>query len=37
MIWQQVFALENKLPDYLYNVAGEDLTIKQLARNYPKK
>jgi GDP-L-fucose synthase len=30
-----VFALENKLPDYLYNVGtGEDLTIKQ--RNYPK-
>lgn len=27
-----VFALENKLPDYLYNVGtGEDLTIKQLA------
>jgi GDP-L-fucose synthase len=28
---QLVFALENKLPDYLYNVGtGEDLTIKQL-------
>ena len=27
-----VFALENKLPDYLYNVGtGEDLTIKELA------
>jgi GDP-L-fucose synthase len=27
-----VFALENTLPDYLYNVGtGEDLTIKQLA------
>lgn len=27
-----LFALENKLPDYLYNVGtGEDLTIKQLA------
>ena len=27
-----VFALENKLPDYLYNVGtGEDLTIKDLA------
>lgn len=27
-----VFALENKLPDYLYNVGtGKDLTIKQLA------
>jgi GDP-L-fucose synthase len=27
-----VFALENKLPDYLYNVGtGEDLTIQQLA------
>ena len=27
-----VFALENKLPDYLYNVGtGEDLTIKNLA------
>ena len=27
-----VFALENKLPEYLYNVGtGEDLTIKQLA------
>ncbi|PXY45694.1 GDP-L-fucose synthase family protein [Flavobacterium hydrophilum] len=27
-----VFALENKLPDYLYNVGtGEDLTIKHLA------
>jgi GDP-L-fucose synthase len=30
-----VFALENKLPDYLYNVGtGEDLTIKP--RNHPK-
>jgi GDP-L-fucose synthase len=28
---QAVFALENTLPDYLYNVGtGEDLTIKQL-------
>lgn len=28
-----VFALENKLPDYLYNVGtGEDLTIQQLAK-----
>jgi len=27
-----VFALENKLPDYLYNIGtGEDLTIKELA------
>lgn len=27
-----IFALENRLPDYLYNVGtGEDLTIKQLA------
>ena len=27
-----VFALENTLPDYLYNVGtGEDLTIKELA------
>ena len=27
-----VFALENKLPDYLYNVGtGEDITIKELA------
>jgi GDP-L-fucose synthase len=27
-----IFALENKLPDYLYNVGtGEDLTIKELA------
>lgn len=27
-----IFALENKLPEYLYNVGtGEDLTIKQLA------
>jgi GDP-L-fucose synthase len=31
-----VFALENKLPDYLYNVAGEDLTIRQLARTSKK-
>jgi GDP-L-fucose synthase len=28
-----VFALENTLPDYLYNVGtGEDLTIKQLLK-----
>lgn len=28
-----VFALENKLPDYLYNIGtGEDLTIKDLAQ-----
>lgn len=32
-----VFALENKLPDYLYNVGtGEDLTIKQLAEKVQK-
>jgi GDP-L-fucose synthase len=32
-----VFALENKLPDYLYNVGtGEDLTIKQLALTIQK-
>jgi GDP-L-fucose synthase len=32
-----VFALENKLPDYLYNVGtGEDLTIKQLAETIQK-
>lgn len=32
-----VFALENKLPDYLYNVGtGEDLTIKQLAKTIQK-
>ncbi|NRT13272.1 GDP-L-fucose synthase [Flavobacterium sp. 14A] len=32
-----VFALENKLPDYLYNVGtGEDLTIKELAETIQK-
>jgi len=32
-----VFALENKLPDYLYNVGtGEDLTIMQLAETIQK-
>ena len=32
-----VFALENKLPDYLYNVGtGEDLTIKDLAEAIQK-
>lgn len=32
-----VFALENELPDYLYNVGtGEDLTIKQLAQTIQK-
>ncbi|OYX86365.1 MAG: GDP-fucose synthetase [Flavobacteriales bacterium 32-34-25] len=32
-----VFALENKLPEYLYNVGtGEDLTIKQLAEAIQK-
>ncbi|WP_073351392.1 GDP-L-fucose synthase family protein [Flavobacterium xanthum] len=32
-----VFALENKLPEYLYNVGtGEDLTIKQLAETIQK-
>ncbi|MFT5266518.1 MAG: GDP-L-fucose synthase [Polaribacter sp.] len=32
-----VFALENKLPDHLYNVGtGEDLTIKQLAETIRK-
>jgi len=32
-----VFALENTLPDYLYNVGtGEDLTIKQLAETIQK-
>lgn len=32
-----VFALENVLPDYLYNVGtGEDLTIKELARTIQK-
>jgi GDP-L-fucose synthase len=32
-----VFALENKLPDYLYNVGtGEDLTIKDLAETIQK-
>jgi GDP-L-fucose synthase len=35
---QLVFALENTLPDYLYNVGtGEDLTIKQLAETIQKK
>jgi GDP-L-fucose synthase len=32
-----VFALEKKLPEYLYNVGtGEDLTIKQLAETIQK-
>jgi GDP-L-fucose synthase len=32
-----IFALENKLPDYLYNVGtGEDLTIKDLAETIQK-
>ncbi|MFA5300572.1 MAG: GDP-L-fucose synthase [Lutibacter sp.] len=32
-----VFALENKLPEYLYNIGtGEDLTIKQLAETIQK-
>jgi GDP-L-fucose synthase len=32
-----VFAVENKLPDYLYNVGtGEDLTIKELAETIQK-
>jgi GDP-L-fucose synthase len=32
-----VFALENTLPDYLYNVGtGEDLTIKELAQTIQK-
>lgn len=32
-----VFALENKLPDYLYNIGtGEDLTIRQLAETIQK-
>lgn len=32
-----IFALENKLPDYLYNVGtGEDLTIKHLAETIQK-
>jgi len=32
-----VFALENELPDYLYNVGtGEDLTIKELAQMIQK-
>jgi GDP-L-fucose synthase len=32
-----VFALENKLPEYLYNVGtGVDLTIKQLAETIQK-
>lgn len=32
-----IFALENKLPEYLYNVGtGEDLTIKQLAETVQK-
>jgi GDP-L-fucose synthase len=32
-----VFALENRLPDYLYNVGtGEDLTIKELAETIQK-
>jgi GDP-L-fucose synthase len=32
-----VFALENKLPEFLYNVGtGEDLTIKELAETIQK-
>lgn len=32
-----IFALENKLPEHLYNVGtGEDLTIKELARTIQK-
>jgi GDP-L-fucose synthase len=32
-----VFALENKLPEYLYNVGtGTDVTIKQLAETIQK-
>ncbi len=32
-----IFALENKLPEYLYNVGtGEDLTIRQLAETIQK-
>jgi GDP-L-fucose synthase len=32
-----IFALENRLPEYLYNVGtGEDLTIKQLAETIQK-
>ncbi|MNQ37675.1 GDP-L-fucose synthase [compost metagenome] len=32
-----VFALENRLPEYLYNIGtGEDLTIKQLAETIQK-
>jgi GDP-L-fucose synthase len=32
-----VFALENVLPDYLYNIGtGEDLTIKELAETIQK-
>ena len=32
-----VFALENKLPEYLYNIGtGEDLTIKELAETIQK-
>ena len=32
-----VFALENQLPDYLYNVGtGKDLTIKELAATIQK-
>jgi GDP-L-fucose synthase len=32
-----VFTLENKLPDYLYNIGtGEDLTIKKLAETIQK-
>jgi GDP-L-fucose synthase len=32
-----VFALENKLPDYLYNVGtGEDLTVRELAETIQK-
>jgi len=32
-----VFAIENQLPDYLYNIGtGEDLTIKELAKTIQK-
>jgi GDP-L-fucose synthase len=32
-----VFALENRLPEYLYNIGtGEDLTIRQLAETIQK-
>ena len=32
-----VFAIENKLPEYLYNVgSGQDITIKELAESIQK-